>query len=258
MAAALAARQRRRLRRGDAPRRGHDPHGVREAARRTAAAAAPPWSRCSTARRRRRRPPSSSTPELLPVLKQAGVVDAGGAGFVLLLDAVASMSSTAAPCPTPRSCPPAAATGALVERRAPPAAADRQDVSDLRYEVMYFLEAPDDAVPAFKDVWAGIGDSIVVVGGDGLWNCHIHTDDIGAAIEAAIDFGRPAPSASPTCSSRSRRSAGCATARRRRPRRRPRASCPSRPRWWRSPPATESGASSTRSACTRSWPAASR
>jgi dihydroxyacetone kinase-like predicted kinase len=36
-----------------------------------------------------------------------------------------------------------------------------------------------------------VGDSIVVVGGDGLWNCHIHTDDIGAAIEAAVDVGRP-------------------------------------------------------------------
>jgi uncharacterized protein len=64
-------------------------------------------------------------------------------------------------------------------------------VSDLRYEVMYFLEADDEAIPAFKDVWAGIGDSIVVVGGDGIWNCHIHTDDIGAAIEAAVDCGRP-------------------------------------------------------------------
>ena len=64
-------------------------------------------------------------------------------------------------------------------------------IADLRYEVMYFLEAPDATIPAFKDVWAGIGDSIVVVGGDGLWNCHIHTDDIGAAVEAAIDGGRP-------------------------------------------------------------------
>ncbi len=56
---------------------------------------------------------------------------------------------------------------------------------------MYLLEAPDEAIGAFKDVWAGIGDSIVVVGGDGLWNCHIHTDDIGASIEAAVDIGRP-------------------------------------------------------------------
>ena len=44
---------------------------------------------------------------------------------------------------------------------------------------------------AFKSVWAGIGSSIVVVGGDGLWNCHIHSDDIGAAVEAALDVGRP-------------------------------------------------------------------
>ena len=56
---------------------------------------------------------------------------------------------------------------------------------------MYLLAADDSLMPAFKDVWAGFGDSIVVVGGDGLWNCHIHTDDIGAAIEAGIDAGQP-------------------------------------------------------------------
>src|SRR3954465_10882314 len=57
---------------------------------------------------------------------------------------------------------------------------------------MYFLEAPDESVPPFKEVWAGIGDSIVVVGGDGIWNCHVHTNDIGAAIEAALGLdGRP-------------------------------------------------------------------
>ncbi len=68
---------------------------------------------------------------------------------------------------------------------------DHDGLAGLRYEVMYFLEADDSTIPAFKDVWAGIGDSIVVVGGDGIWNCHIHTDDIGAAVEAAIDAGRP-------------------------------------------------------------------
>jgi hypothetical protein len=65
------------------------------------------------------------------------------------------------------------------------------ELAGLRYEVMYLLEAPDDTIPSFKEVWAGLGDSIVVVGGDGLWNCHIHTDDIGAAIEASLDAGRP-------------------------------------------------------------------
>jgi dihydroxyacetone kinase-like predicted kinase len=68
---------------------------------------------------------------------------------------------------------------------------DHQDDSALRYEVMYFLDADDSTIPAFKDAWGAIGDSIVVVGGEGLWNCHVHTNDIGAAIEAGIEAGKP-------------------------------------------------------------------
>ena len=56
---------------------------------------------------------------------------------------------------------------------------------------MYFLEAPDDTIDGFQAAWGALGDSIVVVGGDGIWNCHVHTDDIGAAIEAGIAVGRP-------------------------------------------------------------------
>src|SRR4029079_7031901 len=65
------------------------------------------------------------------------------------------------------------------------------DVSTLRYEVMYLLDAEDATMPAFREAWSAIGDSIVIVGGEGLWNCHIHTNDIGGAIEAGIDAGRP-------------------------------------------------------------------
>jgi dihydroxyacetone kinase-like predicted kinase len=65
------------------------------------------------------------------------------------------------------------------------------DIAGLRYEVMYLLEADDATIPALKQAWDAIGDSIVVVGGDGLWNCHVHTNDIGGAIEAGIDAGRP-------------------------------------------------------------------
>ncbi len=66
------------------------------------------------------------------------------------------------------------------------------DVSEQRYEVMYFVDLADEHIQAFKQAWGEIGDSIVVVGGDGLWNCHVHTNDIGAAIEAALDLdGRP-------------------------------------------------------------------
>jgi uncharacterized protein len=126
------------------------------------------------------------TPDLLPVLKQAGVVDAGGAGYVLLLDVFLSVVDGR------EVASPPAPTGAAPEIHAEVAQVHGEggDVSDLRYEVMYFLEAPDETIPSFKEVWASIGDSIVVVGGDGIWNCHIHTDDIGAAIEAALECGR--------------------------------------------------------------------
>jgi DAK2 domain fusion protein YloV len=124
------------------------------------------------------------TPEMLPVLKEAGVVDAGGSGFLLLLDVLLNVvDGRAVPEPEVR----AELDLTLVHAET----AGEGGIGDLRYEVMYFLEAPDETIPAFKDVWAGIGDSIVVVGGDGIWNCHIHTDDIGAAIEAALDCGRP-------------------------------------------------------------------
>ncbi|HVM63739.1 MAG TPA: DAK2 domain-containing protein [Acidimicrobiales bacterium] len=124
------------------------------------------------------------TPELLSVLADAGVVDAGGAGFLLLLDAFLHVADGRPIPEATDGTPPAPAHGAA-------ATAADSAVGDLRYEVMFLLEADDATLPAFRDVWSGIGDSIVVVGGDGMWNCHIHTDDIGAAIEAGIDAGRP-------------------------------------------------------------------
>ena len=139
----------------------------------------------------------ASTPDLLPVLKEAGVVDAGGAGFLLLLDsalhvvdgsplpeaeeddgsggAVAAAFDT--PSPGPRS-------GALTV-----GGAGEVDVADQRYEVMYFMDLDDARIEDFKNGWGAIGDSIVVVGGDGIWNCHVHTNDIGAAIEVPLDLG---------------------------------------------------------------------
>lgn len=138
------------------------------------------------------------TPELLPVLADAGVVDAGGSGYLLLLDALLHVAADR-PLPEPPALEDAGAAATRSGDAAPATMPDGSPlpghgeggISDLRYEVMYFLEAPDEAIDAFKNVWAGIGDSIVVVGGDGLWNCHIHADDIGAAIEAALDCGRP-------------------------------------------------------------------
>jgi DAK2 domain fusion protein YloV len=135
-----------------------------------------------------------STPSLLAVLAEAGVVDAGGAGLVLFYDALCNVAD-GRPMPDELELPGEVArlvaVGPPPSAVGPPIAQERAEGLSPRYEVMCFLSAADELVPAFKDVWAGLGDSIVVVGGDGLWNCHIHTDDVGAAIEAALDAGRP-------------------------------------------------------------------
>ena len=132
------------------------------------------------------------TPELLPVLAQAGVVDAGGAGFLLMIDALLHVVD-GRPLPDPPDAGALPAGSVTGEAARPHASVDaaHDSISDLRYEVMFLLDAPDHAIPAFKEVWAGVGDSIVVVGGERLWNCHIHTDDIGAAIESALEIGTP-------------------------------------------------------------------
>ena len=122
------------------------------------------------------------TPEQLSVLKEAGVVDAGGAGFLLLLHGILRvLDGRELPKPENAEGVPSVAVDTTEE----------VGVSENRYEVMYLLNAPDEDIGGFKNVWSTIGDSIVVVGGDGLWNCHIHTDAIGEAIEAGIDIGRP-------------------------------------------------------------------
>lgn len=121
------------------------------------------------------------TPELLPALRDAGVVDSGGRGFTLFVAALLHVVD-GRPLPVSES----GATPAVVERHL---AGD--DIAGLRYEVMFLLDSSDDAIGMFRGAWASIGDSIVIVGGDGLWNCHVHTNDIGAAIEAGIEAGRP-------------------------------------------------------------------
>ena len=146
------------------------------------------------------------TPELLEVLAEAGVVDAGGAGLVLLWDAVLWVVDGRELPEPPEELPGVvgvegaegvSAGGAAVHGSADDGVAAGHvgagavDSGEQRYEVMYFLEMPDEDITAFRQAWGGIGDSIVVVGGDGLWNCHIHTNDIGAAVEAGIEVGRP-------------------------------------------------------------------
>ena len=132
----------------------------------------------------------ANTPELLPVLKDAGVVDAGGAGFMLFIDsALHVVAGDALPEPEDVAGPSAQQLEAVSLRAGADGAVD---VSELRYEVMFLLNLDDSQHRAFMTAWGEIGDSIVVVGGEGLYNCHIHTNDIGAAIEAPLKLdGKP-------------------------------------------------------------------
>ena len=125
----------------------------------------------------------AKTPEQLAVLKQAGVVDSGGTGLVLWFDALCHV---VAGDPLPET-PDIDSLRALP----PMHEADEGDISDLQYEVMFLLDANDEKLPAFRAAWEDLGDSIVIVGGEGLYNCHIHSNDVGASIEAALDAGRP-------------------------------------------------------------------
>ncbi|OKI06728.1 dihydroxyacetone kinase [Streptomyces sp. CB02923] len=146
-----------------------------------------------------------ATPGQLAVLGRAGVVDAGGCGLVALLGALAGALSgevpTAAitvrpdaPVPVAGGRPAADGDGrAPQERCADDGCGDDGSGAPEgpAFEVIYLLEAGDAAVTRLRTRLDGLGDSLVVVGGDGLWNVHVHVDDAGAAVEAGIEAGRP-------------------------------------------------------------------
>ncbi|TDD09093.1 DAK2 domain-containing protein [Nonomuraea deserti] len=113
----------------------------------------------------------------LDVLARSGVVDAGGAGAAIVLETLASVITGSSaghydvPAPTARVAP-MAEVGA-------------------GYEVMYLLDAGDRAVRTLREELDAMGDSLVVVGGEGLWNVHVHVAEAGPAVEAGLRAGRP-------------------------------------------------------------------
>ncbi|ATW50802.1 DAK2 domain-containing protein [Streptomyces peucetius] len=127
-----------------------------------------------------------ATPGQLAVLDRAGVVDAGGRGLVTVLGALVQAVSGEAPhAPGPAH--------TRTARPVPQPAVATEPCADggPAFEVIYLLEADDEAVAHLRTRLDGLGDSLVVVGGDGLWNVHVHVDDAGAAVEAGVEAGRP-------------------------------------------------------------------
>ena len=123
------------------------------------------------------------TPDQLRVLHDAGVVDAGGRGLCVVLDA----AETAVTGKRPVSGQQPLGTHAI------PVPLPSGDLTEdgPAYEVMFLLDAGDEQIPGLRRRLAPLGDSLVVVGGDGLWNVHVHVDDVGAAVEVGIEAGRP-------------------------------------------------------------------
>jgi len=137
----------------------------------------------------------AATTAQLPVLATAGVVDAGGMGYVLILEALERVIAGAPPGePLPEQ-------GVRLHPAALRAAAHADNDRGSRgqgeagvpaYEVMYLLsDSADEAVTKLRVRLDALGDSVLVVGGDDLWNVHVHVDDVGAAIQAGIEAGRP-------------------------------------------------------------------
>ena len=132
----------------------------------------------------------AQTPEMLPVLKQAGVVDSGGQGLVEVLkgcfDALTGKEVDYKPMTVP-------GTGAATRVSRPP----REDIDTANIKFGYCTEFiimldkmfDEDAEAAFKNYLLSIGDSLVLVADDEIVKVHVHTNDPGLAIQKALTFG---------------------------------------------------------------------
>ena len=128
------------------------------------------------------------TTEQLPQLRAAGVVDAGGRGLCVLLEALESVVTGRGADAEPAV--PAPGPGAL-------AAAREAGSPEFAYEVQYLLTGTDaQRVDELRRSLGDLGDSLVVVGDGeqgptGRFNVHVHVNDVGAALEAGVAAGEP-------------------------------------------------------------------
>ena len=119
----------------------------------------------------------AATTEQLDILKQAGVVDAGGAGLLEIVRGIASyVRGETLPEPAP-----------ILEHV--PAEAIHQELSAFRYCTSFFVEGEAVDPDALEAELLKLGDSLLVVGGPGAVKVHVHTDEPGAALALATSVG---------------------------------------------------------------------
>ncbi len=117
------------------------------------------------------------TPEQLDVLREAGVVDAGGAGLVELLRGLAGAISGEEPAPAPAATAPSGADAIHLEP------------SRYRYCTVYVVEGDALDRDLLEAGLEALGDSLVVVGDETALKVHVHTDDPGAALSLGTAAG---------------------------------------------------------------------
>jgi DAK2 domain fusion protein YloV len=130
------------------------------------------------------------TPDQLPVLAEAGVVDAGGRGLLVLLDALSATVTGHAP--HRRAYQPGPATAGHAVQSGPATAGHAfTEAGAPQFEVMYLVSACDsDAVDHLRGALERLGDSVALAPSVAeRYSVHVHTDDAGAAIEAGLAVG---------------------------------------------------------------------
>ena len=129
----------------------------------------------------------NKTPDMLPVLKQAGVVDAGGYGLLTILDGCIEAADSNYVPPTLTQDAPAKLD---IDFSALNSFSHEEITFGYCTEFFIIMDtANDDAEDALKDYLSDIGDSIVVVADDNFIKVHVHTDNPGLALEKALAFG---------------------------------------------------------------------
>ncbi|SHJ04620.1 hypothetical protein SAMN02745176_02211 [Lutispora thermophila DSM 19022] len=123
----------------------------------------------------------NKTPEMLPILKQAGVVDAGGKGLIFILKGMHHYLVTKEVIQL--------AEVPVVEVEVETAKPVYDDDIVFGYCTEFFIKGKDLNPEEFKKKVIDIGDSIVVVGDENLIKVHIHTNNPGTVIEEALRFG---------------------------------------------------------------------
>ena len=128
------------------------------------------------------------TPTMLQVLRDAGVVDAGGQGLVVILAAVRSYVSGERPDPTVVATPEPigieGATGAVAT-----SFLDAVEELDYGYCTQFLVEGEGLDVDEMRELMAAMAESPVVVGDDRMLKIHVHAEDPGSVISLAVSKG---------------------------------------------------------------------